>query len=127
MGVPEQDPSLLRRGCGDRTALSGGRPPAADQVEIAASFAATWRYLRDLVGAKTHEPGDDLTSDLLAIHDEDPAQLTLDEISSILFSLSFAGHETTTGLIGNAARRLLEEPRRWTWLAERPEFITAAI
>jgi cytochrome P450 len=127
MGIPEQDHSHLKRGCGYRTALSWGRPSAADQVEIAASFAATWRYLRDLVDAKAREPGDDLTSDLLAIHDEDPAQLTLDEISSILFSLSFAGHETTTGLIGNAARRLLAEPGRWTWLAERPEFIPAAI
>jgi cytochrome P450 len=127
MGVPEQDHSQLKRGCGYRTALSWGRPSEADQVKIAASFAATWRYLRDLVVAKAHEPGDDLTSDLLAIHDEDPAQLTLDEISSILFSLSFAGHETTTGLIGNAARRLLEEPKRWTWLAERPELIPAAI
>lgn len=127
MGVPEQDHSLLKQGCGYRTALSWGRPSAADQVEIAANFAATWRYLRDLVAAKAHEPGDDLTSDLLAIHAEDPAQLTRDEISSILFSLSFAGHETTTGLIGNAARRLLEEPGRWTWLAQRPEFIPAAI
>lgn len=127
MGVPEQDHSQLKRGCGYRTALSWGRPSADDQVEIAASFAATWRYLRDLVAAKAREPGDDLTSDLVAIHAEDPAQLTLDEISSILFSLSFAGHETTTGLIGNAARRLLEEPARWTRLAERPELIPAAI
>ena len=54
-----------------------------------------------------------MASDLLAIHAEDPARLTPDEISSILFSLSFAGHETTTGLIGNTARPLLEEPGRW--------------
>ena len=40
-------------------------------------------------------------------------ELTREEIASILFSLSFAGHETTTGLIGNAMRRLLEDPARW--------------
>ncbi len=66
-----------------------------------------------LVDAKAADPGDDLTSDLLAIHAEDPARLTLDEIASILFSLSFAGHETTTGLIGNTVRRLLEDEARW--------------
>lgn len=66
------------------------------------------RYLRELVVAKANDRGDDLTSDLLAIHDEDPERLAHEEIASILFSLSFAGHETTTGLIGNTVRRLLE-------------------
>jgi hypothetical protein len=42
-------------------------------VEIATSIAAYRRYLRDLVDAKARRPGDDLTSDLLAIHHEDPA------------------------------------------------------
>jgi cytochrome P450 len=68
--------------------------------------------MRTLVDAKISAPGDDPTSDLLAIHDEDQDRLTLAEISSILFSLSFAGHETTTGLIGNTVRRLLEVPVR---------------
>ena len=90
-----------------------GPPAPEDQVEIATSIAAYRGYLRDLVDAKASEPGDDLASDLIAIHGEDPDRLTLDEIASILFSLSFAGHETTTGLIGNTVRRLLEDPARW--------------
>lgn len=127
MGVPERDHAQLKAWCGYRAALSWGRPAPLDQVEIATSIAAYRRYLRDLVDAKARQPGDDLTSDLLAIHGEDPGRLSLDEISSILFSLSFAGHETTTGLIGNTARRLLEEPGRWTKVAERPDLLPAAI
>jgi cytochrome P450 len=127
MGVPEEDYGLLKVWCGYRAALSWGRPAPADQVEIAANIAAYRVYLRGLVDAKAVLPGDDLTSDLLAIHAEDPERLTRDEISSILFSLSFAGHETTTGLIGNTVRRLLEEPQRWTTIAERPELIPAAV
>jgi cytochrome P450 len=127
MGVPEPDYTRLKHWCGYRAALSWGRPAPDDQIEIADNLAAYRRYLRDLVDAKTRQPGDDLTSDLLAIHDENPQNLTLDEISSILFSLSFAGHETTTGLIGNAVRRLLEDPRRWTAVTERPELIPAAV
>lgn len=72
-------------------------------------------------------PGDDLTSDLIAIHREAPDRLTLDEIGSILFSLSFAGHETTTGLIGNTARRLLEQPGRWSEITQRPDLVPGAV
>jgi cytochrome P450 len=79
------------------------------------------------VDVKVRAPGDDLTSDLIAIHDENPERLTLDEISSILFSLSFAGHETTTGLIGNTVRRLLEDPSRWAEIARQPGLIPAAV
>jgi cytochrome P450 len=79
------------------------------------------------VDLKAREPGDDLASDLIAIHREAPDRLTLDEIGSILFSLSFAGHETTTGLIGNTVRRLLEEPGRWAEVAADPDLIPGAV
>ena len=127
MGVPEQDFGQLKEWCGYRAALSFGRPAAGDQVDIARGIAAYRGYLRRLVDAKAAAPADDLTSDLLVIHAEDPDRLTLDEISSILFSLSFAGHETTTGLIGNVARRLLEEPGRWAAVVGRPDLIVAAV
>jgi cytochrome P450 len=90
-------------------------------------MAAYRRYLRELVDAKTGAPGDDLTSDLLAIHRENPERLTLEEIASILFSLSFAGHETTTGLIGNTVRRLLEVQERWSAIRADPGLIPAAV
>ena len=127
MGVPEQDYAQVKQWCGYRAALSFGRPAAEDQVEIAATMAAYRGYMRDLVDDKVREPGDDLASDLIAIHREDPERLTLDEIASILFSLSFAGHETTTGLVGNTVRRLLEEPSRWADIVRRPDLIPAAV
>jgi len=127
MGVPEQDYAQLKRWCGYRAALSFGRLAAEDQVETATTMAAYRGYMRDLVQAKARTPGDDLTSDLIAIHDEAPDRLSLAEISSILFSLSFAGHETTTGLIGNTARRLLEDPARWAQIVRQPGLIPGAV
>jgi len=127
MGVPEDDYAQLKTWCGYRAALAWGRPAPEDQVEIATTMAAYRRYMRDLVDAKVREPGDDVTSDLIAIHDEDPDRLSLDEVSSILFSLSFAGHETTTGLIGNTVRRLLEEPSRWAEITRQPGLIPGAV
>jgi cytochrome P450 len=56
---------------------------------------------------------DTFTSALLEIHAKEPEALTQEEIASILYSLTFAGHETTNHLIGNMLRRLLEEPTRW--------------
>jgi hypothetical protein len=127
MGVPEQDFAQLKNWCGYRAALGWGRPAPQDQIEIATSMAAYRGYLRDLVDRKAAAPGDDLTSDLIAIHREAPDRLTRDEIGSILFSLSFAGHETTTGLIGNTVRRLLEQPERWAEIVRDPAAIPAAV
>jgi cytochrome P450 len=127
MGVPERDYAQLKHWGGYRAALGWGRPAPGDQVEIATGMAAYRGYLRELVDAKTGEPDDDLTSDLIAIQRENPERLTLEEIASILFSLSFAGHETTTGLIGNTVRRLLEEPQRWSGIVADPGLIPAAV
>jgi hypothetical protein len=127
MGVPERDFAQLKHWCGYRAALSWGRPAPEAQVELATTITAYRSYIRDLVDIKANKPGDDLTSDLIAIHDENPERLTLDEISSILFSLSFAGHETTTGLIGNTVRRLLEDPARWAAIVTQPGLIPAAV
>jgi cytochrome P450 len=127
MGVPKQDWEQLKRWCGSRAALSWGRPAPEDQVEIARNIADYRRYLRDLVDAKASLRGDDLTSELLAIYDEDPERLTLAAIASILFSLSFAGHETTTGLIGNLVRRLLEDSARWDQVADKPALLPMAV
>jgi len=127
MGVPAADFAQLKQWCGYRAALAWGRPAPEDQVEIATSMTAYRTYLRELVDAKAREPADDLTSDLIAIHREAPERLTLDEIASILFSLSFAGHETTTGLIGNTMRRLLEDPARWAEVVAHPDLIPGAV
>jgi cytochrome P450 len=127
MGVPEQDYAQVKQWCGYRAALGFGRPAAEDQVEIASTVAAYRGYMRDLVAAKAREPGDDLASDLIAIHREAPERLSMDEIASILFSLSFAGHETTTGLIGNTVRRLLEDLSRWAEIVRRPDLIPGAV
>jgi cytochrome P450 len=127
MGVPERDYAQIKHWSGYRAALGWGRPAPRDQVEIATGMTTYRTYLRKLVDAKVLEPGDDLTSDLIAVHHNNPERLTLEEIASILFSLSFAGHETTTGLIGNTVRRLLEVPDRWSAIAQNPRLIPAAV
>ncbi len=127
MGVPASDVNQLKQWGGVRAGLGWGRPSPDEQVGLATGMAEYRGYLRGLVAHKATDRGDDLTSDLLAIHDEAPDDLTTDEIASILFSLSFAGHETTNNLIGNCVRRLLEDPQRWAALVDDPALIPAAI
>jgi cytochrome P450 len=127
IGVPKADYSRLKEWCGYRAKLAWGRPAVEEQVEHAGNMTAYRRYLRQLVAAKDVDRGDDFASALLAIHDEQPEALTHEEISSILFSLSFAGHETTNYLIGNLLRRLLEEPARWDAVVADPSLIPGAV
>jgi len=127
MGVPEEDYEQLKTWCGYRAKLAWGRPAPEEQIEHARHMTAYRRYLRELVATKTHTRADDFASALLAIHDEQPDELTHEEIASILFSLSFAGHETTNYLIGNLLRRLLEESTRWETVVSDPTLIPSAI
>jgi cytochrome P450 len=127
MGVPEEDYAQLKEWCGHRATLSFGRPSAGEQVEHATSMAAYRAYLRELVARKATDRADDFASALLAIHDEDPEALSHEEIASILFSLSFAGHETTNYLIGNMIRRLLEAPERWDAVVADPALVAGVV
>src|SRR3954452_23497153 len=127
MGVPAEDYAQLKEWCGHRAALAWGRPSPAEQVEHATSMAAYRTYLRELEARKADDRADDFASALLAIHDEDPDALEQEEIASILFSLSFAGHETTNYLIGNMVRRLLETPERWDAVVADPALIPGVV
>src|SRR4051812_966167 len=127
MGVPEKDYGQLKEWCGHRATLSFGRPSADEQVEHATSMAAYRAYLRELVARKATDRADDFAGALLAIHDEEPGALAQEEIASILFSLSFAGHETTNYLIGNMIRRLLEAPERWDAVVADPGLIDGTV
>ena len=127
VGIPERDWPQLKEWCGHRASLAWGRPTPTEQVHHAENMAAYRGYLRTFVSRKAQERDDTFTSALLAIHDENPEALTLEEISSSLFSLTFAGHETTNYLIGNVVRRLLGEPARWDAVVADPALIPGAV
>src|SRR5262245_26183394 len=127
VGIPERDWPQLKEWCGHRAALAWGRPTPGEQVNHAKNMAAYRSYLRELVASKVSARGDDFASALLEIHDEGPEALTHEEIGSILYSLTFAGHETTNYLIGNVVRRLLEDPARWDAVVSDPGLIPGAV
>ena len=84
------------------------------------------RYLRGLVEAKRHEPGEDLISSLLAA-EADGERLSRDEVLAMAFLLLVAGHETTVNLIGNGLLALIENPEQQQRLRDDPSIAASAV
>jgi len=119
LGFPDEDLELLKSWCGNRLVMTWGRAPAAEQVRIARQMVAYFKYCEAFVQLRAAEPADDLTSDLLATGLED-GTLSHAEIVSIIYGLSFAGHENITNMISNTVRRLLENRSAWDALVADP-------
>ncbi|OLT29337.1 cytochrome [Nocardiopsis sp. CNR-923] len=71
-----------------------------------AAFGEMTEVLTGLIAAKREEPGDDLTTALIAARDEDD-RLSESELMWSLLLIISAGYETTMNLIANAVRALL--------------------
>jgi len=127
LGVPSKDVAHIKRWADDRLLLTFGRLDGERQLEAASNLADYWDYCVDLVQQKMADPGDDLTSDMLAARAEDESALSIEDINNVVFGLLLAGHETTTNASANAILTLLQEEGAWAELAENPDLIPAAI
>ncbi|HEX6472700.1 MAG TPA: cytochrome P450 [Streptosporangiaceae bacterium] len=79
--------------------------------EQAQAVLAGWRgAMADLIAAKRAEPGEDITSDLIAARDEDGSRLSEDELTDTIFAILGAGSETTINFLDNAITLLLTHP-----------------
>ncbi|MGI8860471.1 MAG: cytochrome P450 [Rubrobacteraceae bacterium] len=127
IGYPEEDAEMLKNWCSDRLKLTWGRPLPEEQLETVEKMSSFFDYIESFVHERAEDLRDDYTSDLLRIRAEDEDNLSLEEVVSIDYSLSFAGHETTTNLILNGLRNLLSCPRLWEGLRENPDLIGNAV
>jgi cytochrome P450 len=127
LGLPEADVARVKEGARNRGLLLFGRASEAEQVSAATELAAFWRYASALVEARTQTPADDLISALAQARDGDDEALTRQEVTAIVMIMFFAGNETTTCLMGNSFRRLLEDRPSWEAICREPELIPNAI
>ena len=127
IGFPESDDELLKNWCSDRKAFSWGHPTEEEQVEIAEKMLAYWRYCREFTAAKRDDPGDDFASELIADHLNNPDDLSYLEVESILYGLSFAGHEAVTALICNSLLSLLGHRDQWERIVADRSLIPNAV
>ncbi len=91
-----------------------------------ASMLAMTAYLADVVAARRREPRADLVSQLLAA-EEAGRFLDEDELLATCVLILFAGHETTTNLIGNGILELLRHPAQLALVRDDPRLVPGAV
>lgn len=125
VGVPESDVPKVKSWAVSRAVLTWGDLSDEEQVPHVHNMVEYWAYCRALVAAAHAEPGDNLPGDMVRAQ-LDGAEITDDEIAGVLYSVLFAGHETTTTLLTNALREVLIRRDQWELLKANPEKWVAA-
>lgn len=110
LGVPREDVDLLKRWSDDLGSFVLASRLSPDKYSRAnAAIGEMKAYFGDLVEARRKRPGDDVASALVAAGERGDF-LNRDELVGACVLLLFAGHETTTHLLGNGLLALLRHP-----------------
>ena len=126
VGVPEADVPKVKAWGANRATLTWGELSDEEQIPHAHAMVDYWRYCRDIVKRRHEDPTDDLPGDLVRVQ-QNGEEINDDEIAGVLYSILFAGHETTTNLMTNGLRELLLRPGQWRKLVEDPSRISNAV
>ncbi len=101
----------------DTTKLFSSALNPEEQVKCARSFVEMQYAVASLIEEKRQAPQNDLIS---AIQD---SELTINDMIIVLCGLIIAGHKTTSHLIGNALKILLEKSGYWQKVCDDPSII----
>lgn len=127
MGVPPGERHLFKGWSDSIMALVFGAAGFAGRREQAqASMMELVAYLQELVTHFRANPADNLIGDLIGAQEADD-RLSDEEIVSTCTLVLFGGHETTTNLIGNGTRALLQHPDQLERLVAQPDLLASAI
>ncbi|MDD7965391.1 cytochrome P450 [Actinomycetospora lemnae] len=127
LGVPREDREQFKDWSDQITGLVfGGMGDATRHTVGARGMAELTSYLSGLVRDHERRPADDLISAMISARDDRDA-LSHDEVIATGVLLLFAGHETTTNLIGSGVLALLRHPAQRRLLHERPELVGGAV
>ncbi len=127
IGVPKDRLEQLKHWSDDIAGFAANALSTADMRQRAQrSMHDMTVYFRHLVGAHRDAPCDDIMSSLIDV-EASGKRLREDEIVATCIFLLFAGHETTTNLIGNAILALLDHPEQWERLRHHPSLIPSAV
>ena len=127
LGVPREDLPRLHQWSVQWLRLKQPGATLEQQCEWARGTVELQRYFMELLDRRDAEPGDDLTSALLAAARELDPPLSRDAVMGVPLDLVVAGHVTVTRAIGNALVLLLGEPGRAAELRADPALVPAAV
>jgi cytochrome P450 len=125
MGAPYEDAERLKR-WGDDINDHKGRNPI--QPAVVARAHRSLGEFRAYVGELIDDPNPKPTSLLAGLreaHEEE--RLSRDELEATMVLILFAGHETTSNLIGNGLHALMTHRDEWDRLCADPGLVKAAV
>lgn len=126
LGIPEDDQEMIRDHGNAQMRTEAGKPmEAAEKGLVDGSIFETY------IDWRKDNPSDDIMTDLLNVEFTDEQgvtrHLTREELLIYINVVAGAGNETTTRLIGWAAKVLAEHPDQRRQLVENPALIPQAI
>ncbi|MGP0059964.1 MAG: cytochrome P450 [Beijerinckiaceae bacterium] len=127
LGVPDDELPRVNEGSWRRILLIYGRPSEAEQANAMEGLAAFWQFAESLVRDRIQKPRQDFVSELVNCRDAKGQFLAVEQSATVMLNLLFAGHEATTGLLGNLFRRLLADRSSWEAICREPKLIPGAV
>lgn len=126
LGIPEDDQEMIRDHGNAQMRTEAGKPmEAAEKGLVDGSIFETY------IDWRKDNPSEDIMTDLLNVEFTDEQgvtrKLTREELLIYINVVAGAGNETTTRLIGWAAKVLAEHPDQRRQLVENPALIPQAI
>jgi cytochrome P450 len=127
LGLPPEDAPLLHSWTGSMLRFFGRVEPDPEAAAVAEAALSELRdYAWSFVEQRRRAPQDDVLS-MLSVPDANGDVLDPDELLSTVVILVVAGHETTTGLIGNTVLALQSHPAALDLVRGDPDLVDAAI
>lgn len=121
LGVARADAGEFARWADDAARLLMSTSlPTEEWVNVAQSVVRMQHYLADLLRSRKNAPADDLLTTLVETATDAQGELDMARAVSYATAFVFAGHKTTTDLIGNALRLLFSHPDKLEGLVRDP-------
>lgn len=126
LGVPRGDMDSLRDWSMLLQPFLGNATASDDKYESGrAGIVAMADYFRAAIAERQDSPREDVISHFVSL--QQAGQISDDEVIGSCILFLFAGHETTTNLIGNGIRALLANPEQKARLIANPDLIDSAV
>lgn len=127
LGLPCDDLDRIKVWSDELALFVGSSVNTPDKYKRATdSITSMNEYFHAAIHRRRRTPGDDLLTALLAAQEQGDL-LSDDELVATCVLLVFAGHETTTNLIGNGILSLLRHPAELSRLRDEPGLMPLAV
>jgi cytochrome P450 len=127
LGLPHEDAAFIKQWCTDHMLLSVPGIGAAQQLQSAQTEVAFSHYVEAVIAARQRQPQEDVLSALITARVEGERPLGRGELHALEEQLLFAGHETTTNLLGTTRYHLLRDTTLWHAVHADPRLIVPAV